>query len=36
MTQAREFVALQRIFRGREQKLPRRLGFVPIQGVLHG
>jgi hypothetical protein len=36
MAQAREFVALQRVARGREQELPGRLGFVMGQRGLQG
>jgi hypothetical protein len=36
MAQPREFVALQRGMRSREQKLPRRLSPVAVQGALQG
>jgi hypothetical protein len=34
MTQARQFIGLQRIARGGQKKLPRRLGVVPGHGIL--
>jgi hypothetical protein len=36
MAQAREFVALQRVSRGREKELPRRLGLVMVHAGLLG